>query len=305
MTKDIHDKTFAQLLSDQRFVEDFFKTYLPVEIQNLIQWKSLSLYKMGGKHVQEKTHQISIADVIYLAKIDQEMGMLWIHFEHQAKPDRLMTLRIVNYQTAELLNYAKVNKLDKLPPIISLIYHQGEKPYPYSLALKDLFDNPIIGIKYFGVPVLIDLPSLSDEEINKHGNIAPVELLLKYIRRKDFEKNYRGIIAGLQQVHGDIRKIVLKYLIERSDISQEKLFETILEYLPKEENDMATVAEQLRYQGKQQGLQQGLQEGLQQGQHQARQEIAKVLLATGQSVTEIANITGLPETEVLSLQNKH
>jgi predicted transposase/invertase (TIGR01784 family) len=93
---------------------------------------------------------------------------------------------------------------------------------------------------------------------------------------------------------------MLKYLIERSDIPREELFNTILEYLPKEESDMATVAEQLRHEGRQQGLQQGMQEG----KLEAANKIARKLLLGGWSVAEVAKVTELSAEEIVLLQKQ-
>jgi predicted transposase/invertase (TIGR01784 family) len=197
MSKNIHDKTFAELLSQRTFFEGFLRNYLPDEIKKTVQWETLKLYKIDGRHIQEKTQQISIADVIYLCQIDQQENMLWVHVEHQSTPDRLMPLRIINYQTGELLSYAKTHKNKNFPPIISFIYFQGESAYPYSLSLESLFEDSELGLKYFGRPVLINLPAIPDEKLREHSDIGAIEILLKHIRRRDFTHNYRVVIAGL------------------------------------------------------------------------------------------------------------
>lgn len=119
-----------------------------------------------------------------------------------------MVLRIIHYQTAELLAYAKQNPNQKLPSIITFIYHQGEKPWPYSLAVADLFAEPELAMRYFGKPILIDLPATSDEVIKAHQSIWPVEMILKHVRRKDFKKGLRLMLSALQSVDSRTRRTV-------------------------------------------------------------------------------------------------
>jgi predicted transposase/invertase (TIGR01784 family) len=105
MVSSQHDSSFKQLMSNQVFFEGFLTAYLPRELLLKLDWGSIKFYKMGGQHIESTTQRSFESDLIYLADFEKEPHMLWIHLEHQSKPDRRMPLRILNYQTAELLGY--------------------------------------------------------------------------------------------------------------------------------------------------------------------------------------------------------
>ena len=301
-----HDANFKQLMSHRSFFEGFINAYFPKDLLNQMDWKSIELYKMGGKHLEEKTHKEFEADLIYLARFNQEESFLWIHCEHQSSPDKNMTLRIVNYQTAELLSYAKQNPKKNLPSIVTFIYHQGDKPWPYSLDIKDLFKNPDLAMKYFGQPILIDLPALSDEVLRSRENIGPIEMVLKHIRQKGFAKKIHLILAELRSVDDKCRKTLLKYIIQFLDLPKDELIQVIEENLPNDKEQAVTVYEQLIQEGMQRGVQQGMQRGVQQGMQQGveieRLEIACSMLIEGFETSIIQKITKLSVQEITDLK---
>ncbi len=305
MSKNDHDHTFKLLLRQASFVIPLLKTYLPEDIQKLIHWDTLELYQLSGDHKEEKTLNEHIADVVYQARIQDELGFLWIHFEHQGQPDAMMPMRTVNYQSSELLKYVHANGLKKCPPIISIVYYQGKRPYPYSMDIADCFESPELSMRYFSCPLLIDLASLSDEELTAHAGIGPVELLLKHIRLPSFSKNYRGIIQALQTVGDAERRIVIRYLIERADISENDLKIALLDYLPKDEDIIMTVAEQIGQRYFAQGIQEGTQEGMQKGAQREKEVIAKNLFLKGLEDDIIAESTGLSKEMILRIKKEN
>ncbi len=208
--KNKHDHYFKALMTKRAFFESFIKAYLPKEWLDLLDWSSIQLYKMSGRHRSEKLRKEFEADVIYLARFGDQECLIWFHCEHQTTPDRLMTLRTVNYQSAELLGYAEQNPQKPLPTIITLIYQQGNRPWPHSMHLQDLFAEPQLAMKYFGQPILIDLPLIPDEQLRQHNGIGPVEMVLKYVRRKEFKTKMRILLTELQSVDDILRPIVIE-----------------------------------------------------------------------------------------------
>lgn len=282
-----HDGNFKALMEERGFFEPFLKTYLPSELLKKIDWPSIDFYKMGGTHREEKTQQEFESDVIYLAKLDGQESFLWIHTEHQAIPDKTMALRVLNYQTAELLAYSKGNPNKELPAIVTFIYHQGEKRWPHSVNIADMFIDPSMAMKYLGAPILIDLPATSDEELKKHQNIAPIELILKHVRQKDFEKNMRMDLLALRTVDDKARRIVLKYLLKVADVSDKLLLETAKECLPQDKELLMTVEDRI--------LQRGVEEGI--------EKVAVSMLRAGFDEKAICNITGLPLETLTKIKN--
>lgn len=289
-----HDSNFKQLMAERSFFEPFIKTYLPKEIVDRIDWDSMQLYKMGGKHREKKTQREFESDVIYLANLEHQDAFIWLHSEHQASPDRLMPLRIINYQAAELLSYAKQNPGKGLPGIVTLIYHQGERPWPHCIDFQDLFQEPEFAIKYFGKPILVDLPAISDQALRAHQNIGPVEMILKHIRQKDFEQKMRLILSELCTVNDSSREIVLRYVIEVADVPERQLLETAIECLPKDKEAIMTVGEQL--------IARGVQQGIYEGERNKACDFARKLILKGLSLDEISELTELSLMEIRQIE---
>ncbi len=284
-----HDSNFKQLMANRGFFEAFIKTYLPENILSKMDWNSIKLYKMGGTHVELNTNKEFESDVIYLANIDGKENMLWFHCEHQSTPDRTMPLRVLHYQTAELLSYAKQNPSnERLPAIVSIIYHQGEKPWPYSLSIKDQFVDPALAMEYFGNPLLIDLPAISDEELKKHQNIGPVEIILKHVRQKDFERKLRIMISSLQTVDYNSKEIVLRYILDFIDMPRGEFIKTIGECLPEDMELAMSLSERL----------------LQQGAEARNFEIARSMLAKGLDERLIEELTKLSKADLSNLKKE-
>lgn len=296
----LHDHHFKELMAERVFFESFMKAYLPRALQVRMDWSSLKIYRMGAQHVEKKTQKEFEADVVYLAKLQGKDSFIWVHVEHQSAPDKLMALRIVNYQTAELLAYAKQNPLQALPSIVTFIYHQGKKPWPYSLEIKDLFAQPKVAMQYFAKPILIDLPLISDEELKKHQSIGAVEVLLKHVRKKDFKQKIKILFALLRTVDDSSRAIVLKYAINFIDVSKAELSAAIEECLPNDKDIMMNMAERWTQEGREQGMQQGIQ----QGAERKLRDIARNMLKKGCADLFIQEITKLSLQEIADLKKE-
>ena len=283
-----HDQHFKALMAERSFFEPFLKIYLPRELVNQIEWATVRFHKMGGKHQEDKTKKIFESDVVYLAELQGRDSFLWIHAEHQAKADKMMPLRILNYQMAELLAYSKQNPKKLLPTIITFIYHQGEKPWPYSINIADFFTDPVLAMRYLGHPILIDLPATPDEILKTHPIIAPIELILKHIRQKHFEKMLPLDLPLLREINDKTRSFMLKYLIRVADVSEEFLFEQVTQHLLKDREVFMTVEEQI----------------LQRGMNTATCAVAKNMLQNGVSVEVVQKSTGLSLEVIAQLQKE-
>lgn len=281
----IHDETFKQLMNQHNFAVAFFKQYLPETIKQKVDWNALKLLKLSGDHTEEKTGMHTFSDLIFEIKTVNNKT-LWIHIEHQTRSENFMPLRIAQYQSSALVGYLKNNKTQKIPPIMSIIFHQGKRRYSHSLDFKNIFTDPELGIKYFGNPILIDLPALPDEAIKQHSGIGPVELLLKHIRMPDFVKQKEQLIAGLRPLDENTRLTMLKYIMKCSDVSVEQLLETIRQYLPKDEEAIMTTEEQI------------MQRGMQNATHM----VARNMLQEGYDPQAVKKVTHLSDQEIQKLR---
>ncbi len=115
------------------------------------------------------------------------MTSIYCQVEAQSKPEKLLPLRILNYNL-ELITWHWENKKEEIPPIANLILYNGIKsPYPYKIKFLDLLnDYKVAKELLLEGTTLIDLSIHKDEEIEKHKKTALMELLLKHSRQRDF-----------------------------------------------------------------------------------------------------------------------
>ncbi len=219
MAKNYHDKTFQALMQQRTFALSFLQAHLPPDLQEQIDWNTLQLLRIDGKHIENAAASTICSDIVYLVNVNHEPAMLWTHIEHQSTPDRWMALRVLQYQVATLLSHARSNDLTKLPAIISIIYYQGKVPYPYPVDLPSLFIDQEVAVKYLGKPILVDLPGTPDQALLATPTIGGIEFLLKHIRKKGFEKFADTALKELKNIDDNIREIVLEHVLVVADLN--------------------------------------------------------------------------------------
>ncbi len=282
MARNIHDLTFKQLMADLDFPSYFFSAYLPKELIDILDLNKIKIF--SGCYLEEKTNQLFESDVVYLAPLIQSENKIshsfYLHIEHQSTVDKNMALRVVNYQSAELSSYVKQNPKKPEPGIISFIYYQGLKPWPLGSDLMDysqaFFSKDNFLRQYFGKPCLIDLFSMSDEVILEHVYIGPIELLLKYIRKKDIKKRIKNLMAGLKHINDNLKKILLKYVISVIDFPYDEFIQIIENNLPHDKELSMTLAQRLRQEGRQEAKEEVMtlaQRLRQEGRQEAKEEV--------------------------------
>ncbi len=66
--------------------------------------------------------------------------------------------------------------------------------------------------------------------------------------------------------------------------------------------EIMTIAERFKQIGRNEGLEQGLEQGLDQGLHKGMLLVAEKLFKDGQGLKYVADITGLPESQLVQIQ---
>lgn len=134
--------------------------------------------------------------------------------------------------------------------------------------------------------------------------------MLKNIRLPDILPFLEGI-SGLIQMLGEESFIYIKdviwYTLERGESTKSKeVIELFSKLFEERKEEVMTIADQLREQGKMQGIEIGIQkgrlEGIEKGRLAEREEVAKNLLLQGLDISIIENATGLSRKDLAKLQ---
>ena len=137
-----HDSVFKDLITNRDFAVSFLKQYMPNELIELIDWKSVKLDSANVEHTrqQQKANlkQKEQSDLTFLFKFkDGKNGAVFVHIESQTTDDGSIIIRTRHYQTSYLLDYMKRHKTTKnLPLVVSIIYYANKKPFSHSLDIN-------------------------------------------------------------------------------------------------------------------------------------------------------------------------
>ncbi len=313
MIHHIHDKFFKRSLKEKRIAVDFLHAHLPAHLYQLLNIDTLTL--TDKSLVLPKLRELH-CDIVYQCQINQQEGYVFFLIEHQSSALEMMAFRKLQYTVALMDEHLRAGHA-QLPLILPIcLYHGSESPYPHSTDVYDEFNNPALARELVFKPFhLIDLTTLTEEAIEKHGLAALMEMLLKHYRTKDFVGQLKHLVdSGLwahtiHQLGQTYLTDVLHYAFYSSgdthSPSADTLIQRLAETLPDEREAIMTLGELLEQRGEQRGQQKGRLEGQQQGEHQKALAIAKNMLAKGVELAFIEEVTELSADEITTLIQTH
>ena len=288
MTKKLikkHDQLSKKFLTNLPTAQEFVKIYLDQKILAKCDIKTLSIE--SGSYIDEKL-QTRFSDVVY--KIDfknkSNCAYVYVLVEHQSSPEELMPVRILRYQLEIIQKHIDTYEVtNKLPLVVPLIIYNGtDSPYPYETDIINLFGSELsitdIGLGRFK---LIDLTTMTEDEILKHKQLAVLEMCLKHIRARDFLKVTQHLLNAIIVAHKNnfeesLFNSMLSYLTnakEYKDLSP--LFKNIEENISEYKETVMTYAEELRQEGMRKGIEQGIEQGREEGMRRQLEMIRKLI----------------------------
>ncbi|MES2998758.1 MAG: Rpn family recombination-promoting nuclease/putative transposase [Pseudomonadota bacterium] len=296
-----HDAIFKKFFRDIEVAIEFIEVYLPEHLQQKCDFSTLKIEPGSFVDKNLKQHH---SDILYSLKLEGVKSYVYINVEHQSIPDKLMPFRMLRYKLAIMKQHIdQGNK--KLPLVISMLFYHGKKhPYPYSLELTDCFENTELAKAYFyDPPLLVDLSSVSDDEISRHKKLGLLELVQEHIFTRDLSliaEDLTKLVKSSQPEHELFHSLVY-YILSQGDTSNInqviETFNTIENY----REDVMNAAQQLKQQGREEGREEGQHEGFKKGKHAEALAIAKNMLADQMSFQAIEKYTNLSKKELLEL----
>jgi predicted transposase/invertase (TIGR01784 family) len=156
---------------------------------------------------------------------------------------------------------------------------------------------------------LIDIGTIPDDEIKKHGKVALLEMVEKHIRDRDTRLAYElGKMLNETALASELFKNMLYFLVNKGEMEDFELFLKILidtiEDKTYKESAM-TIAEQLENKGFQKGIHAGIEQGIEKGEHEAKLAIAKNMLAKNSDINFVKEVTGLSDQDLAKLSKNH
>lgn len=292
-----HDQFFRTAMENKQVAREFLKTWLPTELYQVTDLEHLEIQPRSQIN---DIRQESEIDVLFKTTINGNDAYIYLLLEHQSTPDKLMPFRLLKYICNIIDQHLKTYGGKKIPLVYPTVVYNGKRKYPFSTNLADLVDAPKELVDhYFLKPFqLIDLGQIDDETLKKHAWAGIMEFALKHIFARDILPYLQDIAQIMHHIDNrggrDFVEIVLQYLLERGELSDEDAFFKLIDTEISHEvgEKIMSLAEQLIEKGKLKGKLEG------------QLEIAKRMLDEGSDLTFVLKVTGLSLDKIKSIK-KH
>lgn len=292
-------------MSDKRVSREFFEHYLPQAILTIADLDSLCLQKST---FIDETLQASMADMLYTVNFNERPGYFYIIVEHQRKPDKWMAYRLLRYQVRIMDYHLKKKSQRSLPLIVPMVFYNGDKPYPYSTDLFDLFgeQQPLAKDVLFRPFTLIDLTQISDDVLKKMQWVGIMGLVQKHIATRDFMNFLKRLLPLLKHLESagaeDYLISTLTYLLQADIEDPEETAKLIHNELSSRlGGEVMTLAERLEERGFHKGKLEGEKVGFEKGRNEEKLLIAQQMLKQNVDTAFVVKVTGLTLEEMVEL----
>ena len=309
-----HDKFFRAALGYQTVAQEFFRVLLPSDVVRGMNFSSL---KLEPKNYISDDLQEVYSDVVFSCHVPEQSADVLFLIEHQSSADRWMALRALHYLSSLLISYQKRTAVSLLPAVHTLLVCHGcPSSYFCSLDIKECVYDPlrVMSNLQFKLMNVVDLNTLSDDELGQWPWFGPVALALKYGRSDDLVEHVAGILLMLDRLveceNGvKFERLVVEYLVQAGNISDTKRFiDIVKQRVPERVGGVVmTVAEYFEQQGMEKGEKRGEKKGEKRGEKKgekkARRQVALSMIKEGSDLAFVEKVTGLTRSELDDLQH--
>lgn len=299
-----HDLVFKTFLSTIETARDFITLHLPPALLQLCDLQTLQLE--SGSFVEEELRPY-YSDMLYSLKTTCGDSYIHVLIEHQSSPDKHMAFRLMRYAIAAMQRHLEAGH-KTLPLVIPVLFYQGRKsPYPYSMNWLDNFADPALAGRIYREDfTLVDITVIADDEIMRHRSMAALTLIQKHIRQRDLTQLLDKLASLLTRNHMSGQQVIalVNYMLQAGEAQDARtLLYEMAQRAPQYGDELMTLAEQLKQEGRIEGMQQGMQQGMQTGEREASRKIARAMLEKGIPAIDIIEMTGVSADELPSLQH--
>ncbi|MDM8532178.1 Rpn family recombination-promoting nuclease/putative transposase [Anaerolineales bacterium HSG25] len=267
-----HDKYFRDMFSRQEVALDFVQNYLPADVVSHLDLSRLEISKDSFVDPDLKEH---FSDMLYQVGLqDKQTAYVYLLFDHKSYVDSLVAFQLLKYATKIWDMQLKQRRVDerqkgeriRLAPIFPLVVYHGERKWTASRQFIDLFDAPdelkpyIPNFEYW----LCDLTQYSDGQIIGQALLQICLRLLKYSRAEDILARLPEIFRLFEEIISkqtalEVLYSALRYLSNSSEnLTKEQLTQVVETVFEEGGDTMATIAQQLRMEGRVEGRVEGV-----------------------------------------------
>jgi predicted transposase/invertase (TIGR01784 family) len=302
--RSLHDEAVKEYFSDIETAKSFFTEYLPAEIVNNLDFKTLRICK--DTFLNKKLAKY-FSDILYQVNLNNISIFIYLLIDHKSREEPFMGFQFLKYMVRIWELHLKQNKkAECLPVIIPIVIYHGPRKWEVDKGFNSLFDAPGYLKEY--IPDfnyrLYDISHVPDEEIKGEVLLRVLLMTLKYVFTPRLNYKLREDIFPLFLELNDKKKgteyleVLLRYLTRSArGLPEKDLNESISKLFEDGGDIMQTIAEKW----KSEGIKIGEKRGEERGIEKKAIETAKNLLEMGIDVDMIVKATGLKKEQIKKL----
>ena len=234
-----HDRVVKTFLSELDLASSLFKNYLADEWVDLVDFDSLK-----GESTETVDRDLSElrADLRYSARFkgtDEELKV-FVFLEHQSRPDRFMSFRLLRYVCAAYQQHLEAvgEKKDTTFPFpLAVVLHHGKSPWKKVLPMRELIDvKPGMAMDILQLPIcLIDLARIPGDQLRGHPAVCALLDSLQSASAGQLPDRVKGVFRRLRNVREESRlkawstALATYYLAVQGKVQEN--FDTLLQAL--------------------------------------------------------------------------
>lgn len=284
-----NDRSLKRIFSHPKVIQSLIKGFVPEEWVNEIDFSTLK--KMNVKHTTRelKTRE---NDVIWRMEFrDQTLYLIFV-LELQSRVDKFMAVRLLTYVGLIYQQIIREGKKsftvdEKLPPVFSFVYYNGDKPWDAPLQLKDCYSHLIPkGLRKYLPNIEYKVLDLNSAPLEKYEKMED-NVVVPFIELKQAE-NLKASYSGVKKLIKLLKSEDLDELREDILVYVKRVLKLESRYPGINIKDLEEVAEmintkldlydeRIRNEGRIQGRQEGRHEGMTTERHKMIESLRKVL----------------------------
>ncbi|WP_437966859.1 Rpn family recombination-promoting nuclease/putative transposase [Sorangium sp. So ce260] len=282
-----HDALFKSTFSQPEHAAGALRDALPAALAARIDFGSLTL--QPGSFIDEAL-AASHSDLLFTARLERAPLFIYVIFEHQSTTHPLMAFRLLAYMVRIWQSYLERHpKAMLLPAILPVVLHHSKTGWTAAVSFQGLLDVPpeTLALMAEHVPqfrfVLDDISEETDEALRARAMTALGRLVLWCFRQaRDPEElverlsEWREVVEEVRRAPGGAAALarVWQYIFSIVDPPQpEKVLQRLLMAAgPEAKEEIVTIADYLREEGRREGRLAGEREGRLAGEREGRLE---------------------------------
>ncbi|WP_434044558.1 MULTISPECIES: Rpn family recombination-promoting nuclease/putative transposase [Sorangium] len=287
MTPTPHDALFKSTFSQPEHAAAALRQVLPAALAARIDFASLAL--QSGSFIDEEL-AASQSDLLFSARLAEAPLFIYVLFEHQSTTHPLMAFRLLEYMVRVWKGHLERHpRSTRLPAILPVVLHHSDTGWTAAVTFQDVIDLPpeVLRLMAAYVPhfrfVLDDISKETDEALRARAMTALGRLVLWCFRHARRPDDLVARLSGWYELVREVRGApgggaalsrVWRYILNIADPAQprELLQRLLVAAGPEAEEEIVTIADYLREQGRQAGEREGRQAGEREGLQAGRLE---------------------------------